>query len=78
MSKIGGSGIARKEIKNPFCFFPAFDRRVVLPSAAIGLALRLILPVYEGYRLKPLPSFGNFLKAFLFLNLIFLEENVCQ
>jgi hypothetical protein len=65
LSKTGGSGTAREE--NPFRFLPAFDWRVVLPPVAIGLvlALHLILPVHEGYRLKPLNFFANFLKILL-------------
>jgi NitT/TauT family transport system permease protein len=65
LSKTGGSGIAREE--NTFRFSPAFDWRVALPPVAIGLvlALHLILPVHEGYRLKSLTFFADFLKILL-------------
>jgi hypothetical protein len=67
MSKIGGSGIARKEIKNPIRFPLSFDWRVVLPLAVLGftLTLHLILPAHADYGLKPLPYFAGFLKILL-------------
>jgi NitT/TauT family transport system permease protein len=65
MSNIGGSGT--KKIKNNLSLAPAFDWRVILPAASIGLilALHLILPNHRNYRLKPLPYFGDFLVILL-------------
>jgi NitT/TauT family transport system permease protein len=67
MSKIGGSGITVQNTKARVLFSPSFDWRVVLPLVSIGLvlALHLILPVHENYRLKPLSYFGDFLALLL-------------
>jgi hypothetical protein len=65
VSKIGGSGIAREEIKTPFSF--SDDWQVILPLAALSLslALHLILPAYADYRLKLLPHFAGFLEILM-------------
>jgi NitT/TauT family transport system permease protein len=67
VSKIGGSGIAREEIKTPFPLSGGW--RVILPLAALSLALalHLILPAHAEYRLKPLPYFAGFLKILIAL-----------
>jgi hypothetical protein len=67
MSKIGGSGIAVQNT-NVLCS-PSFDWCMILPPVSIGLvlALHLILPVHENYRLKPPPYFGNFLTFLLLI-----------
>jgi NitT/TauT family transport system permease protein len=71
MSKTGGSGIAEQSIiNNDNAFFnPSFDWRVILPLVSIGLvlAVHLILPAHESYRLKLLPYFSDFLKILLLI-----------
>jgi NitT/TauT family transport system permease protein len=67
MSKTGGSGTVAQNIKNTVSFFPSFKWRVILPLVSIGLvlALHLILPAHESYRLKLLPFFSYFLALLL-------------
>jgi NitT/TauT family transport system permease protein len=69
MSKIGGSGIAVQKNKAPSLFSPSFDGRVSLPPLSIGLALalHLLLPAHENYRLKLLPYFTYFLALLLLI-----------
>ncbi|MHB9292018.1 TauC, ABC-type nitrate/sulfonate/bicarbonate transport system, permease component [Hollandina sp. SP2] len=69
MSKIGGSGNNVQNIKDGFFFSLSFNWRVILPLTSIGLvlALHLILPAHENYRLKLLPYFSNFLALLLIM-----------
>ncbi|MDR2445603.1 MAG: ABC transporter permease subunit [Spirochaetaceae bacterium] len=67
LSKTGGSGIETQHNRDDAYFSISFDWRVILPPAALGLvlALHLILPEHENYRLKLLPYFTNFLTFLL-------------
>jgi NitT/TauT family transport system permease protein len=69
MSKTGGSGTVTQKSKDYFLSSVSFNWRVILPLASIGLvlALHLILPVHENYRLKPLPYFSDFLVLLLIM-----------
>jgi NitT/TauT family transport system permease protein len=66
MYQIGGSGPAQNS-KKDFLFTPSFNWRVLLPPVSIGfvLALHLLLPAHENYRLKLLPYFSIFLVILL-------------
>ncbi|MDR2393794.1 MAG: ABC transporter permease subunit [Treponema sp.] len=69
MSKTGGSGTATQHKSDTRLLSPSFNGRVTLPLVSIGLvlALHLIIPAHENYRLKLLPYFSDFLVILLFV-----------
>jgi hypothetical protein len=69
MSKTGGSGTAAQHKSDTRLLSPSFNWRVLLPLLALGLvlALHLIIPAHENYRLKLLPYFSDFLVILLFV-----------